>query len=113
MISSALRNPITVIVFIAGILIFSVLALLSGRSVTPCNERPANAPRERDQVSISAVSNASVSAVAWRPTGPAATDASVNVTFAEIAISSPEGLPVSDSTVLSRESTRKITERHA
>src|SRR5580704_14712630 len=37
---------------------------------------PANTPRERDQVRISACSCASVSADDVRPTGPAATDAS-------------------------------------
>src|SRR5689334_5998246 len=54
----------------------SVLVSLSGRSVAPSSAIPANTPRDREYVRISACILASVLAEALRPTGPAATDAS-------------------------------------
>src|SRR5580704_15322637 len=53
-----------------------LFAPLSGRSVEPSSEMPANKPREREYDKISARSVTSVSAEAVRPTGPAAADAS-------------------------------------
>ena len=49
----------------------SSLAPLSGRSVEPSSETPANRPREREYVSISARKVTLVSALASRPLGPA------------------------------------------
>ena len=54
----------------------SVFQSVSSRSVAPLREIPANRPRWRDQVRISAVIAASVCACVSRPTGPAATEAS-------------------------------------
>ncbi len=45
------------------------LASLSGRTVEPAREIPANSPRAREYVSISARIVTSVSAAALRPTG--------------------------------------------
>src|ERR1700722_3590892 len=48
------------------------LASLSGRNVEPSSEIPANSPRDREYVSISARNVASVLAAASLPFGPAA-----------------------------------------
>src|SRR6266498_5265520 len=52
----------------------SRLESTSSRSVAPLSAIPANTPRCRDQVRISAFINASVCADDSRPTGPAATE---------------------------------------
>src|SRR5438477_632502 len=44
--------------------------------MAPSSDTPANRPRLREYEKISALSRTSVSASAWRPTGPAATAAS-------------------------------------
>ena len=71
--------------------------LLSSNDAVPASERTSSA--EDAEIVTSPLA---VTVVPARK--PASTDASANVTFAEIAISSPEGLPVSERTVLSRES---------
>src|ERR1700691_4526706 len=50
--------------------------LFSGRGVDPAREIPANSPRAREYERISARRVTSVSAEAFRPTGPAAAEAS-------------------------------------
>src|SRR3974377_149833 len=54
----------------------SLFASSSGRRVEPSRETPAKAPRALEYDKISAFIAASVSAEAFRPTGPAAADAS-------------------------------------
>src|SRR5262249_31750320 len=54
----------------------ALLASVSSRSVPPSSASPPNAPFDRDHDKTSACIEASVSAVASRPTGPAATEAS-------------------------------------
>src|SRR6202521_1609120 len=74
----------------------------SSRSVAPLREMPANNPRERDQVRISAVKRASVSACVERPTGPAATVASPpSVNFVESNRSTPLSFMISMKTSIS------------
>jgi hypothetical protein len=53
-----------------------LFASLSGRSVEPSSETPANSPRAREYDKMSARKVTSVSADAVRPTGPAAAEAS-------------------------------------
>src|SRR5215471_10253509 len=53
-----------------------LLASLSGRNVEPSRDIPANRPREREYVRISALMVTSVAAAASRPFGPAAAAAS-------------------------------------
>ena len=48
-----------------------VIVVFIGRRLAPLRSTPANTPRDRDQLRISAVIIASVCACTVRPTGPA------------------------------------------
>src|SRR5579871_942660 len=85
------RIPFVTISRFSSFLPYSAaLSSRSCRSVAPSRARPANNPCDRDQERMSACICASVWAVAVRPTGPAATEASApSVNLLESSLSAP------------------------
>src|SRR5262245_15189766 len=74
----------------------SLFSSRSLRNVAPSSEMPANRPFDRDQERISALISASVWAVAFRPTGPAAAVASAPiVNLLEVSFFIPRSFMIS------------------